>query len=351
MDLVTVSSSPVWLHLGAFLASKSPKTKETYIGILKEFCSYLNVEPGSSASSKALLKVTHLHAIAFQEWLKKRPGINPRLKSSTSKALQKERFKARKKDGTESTQSNATIWKKCAALRRMYRVLVSAGLGLKENPFDSDRAPPPPKDSGRKRPTEMVDFSLVQEILSSPDITTEVGRRDRAILSLLFGAGLRRSEVANLRIGDIRRSQGGNTYLYLRSTKAKKDSEQAIPEWAGLVIKDWIKDRKKHGALDGDYLFVSYLGKDRSKSTDEPISHTGIWRLFKRYCLLVGAGSTKSPHSARATAITKLLTDGIPHRLVQAFSRHASIQMVEVYDKRRLTVEDNPGLKLDWNSG
>jgi integrase len=65
--------------------------------------------------------------------------------------------------------------------------------------------------------------------------------------------------------------------------------------------------------------------------------------------MAVGAGPHVTPHSARATAITKLLTDGIPHREVQAFSRHASIQMVEHYDKRRFDVERSPAKGLEFD--
>jgi hypothetical protein len=50
------------------------------------------------------------------------------------------------------------------------------------------------------------------------------------------------------------------------------------------------------------------------------------------------------------TAISKLLSDGISHREVQEFSRHSSVQMVELYDKRRIGVEDNPGKKLEYDN-
>jgi integrase len=56
-----------------------------------------------------------------------------------------------------------------------------------------------------------------------------------------------------------------------------------------------------------------------------------------------------SPTCARATAITKLLADGIPHRQVQEFSRHASIQMVEWYDKRRFSVDENVGVGFEYS--
>jgi len=351
-ELIPLSSSShqVWLNLAAFLTLKSPHTQVTYQGILKEWCEFLGSEIGTSQAAQKMLKASHLHAIAFQQTLRKKPGSTPRMSStvSLSKSISKE-TRAKKSTGLESHQSNATIAKKFAALRRMYRVLVSAQIGIQQNPFDSDKAPPPPKESGRKRPTEMVDFSLVQEIILSPPRDTPVGRRDRAILALLFGAGMRRSEVASLRIGDIKKTASGKAYLYLRATKAKKDAEQAIPDWASRLLKETLLDRQKMKAQDGDFVFVSFKGRNRASASHEPISHTTIWRLFKHYCTKAGAGGHKSPHSARATAITKLLTDGIPHRLVQEFSRHASVQMVEHYDKRRMRIEDNPGLGLNFD--
>ncbi len=306
---------------------------------------------GTEKAAYKIIEAGDLHAIAFRNWLEKQPGERPRFSrnESKSRAVLSGIRPKRKKEGLESTLSNATIWKKFAALRRMYRVLIASDLGISVNPFDTDRVTPPPKDSGRKRPTEMIELSRVQEILDSPDTTIPKGIRDKAILSVLFGGGLRRSEAASLRIGDVRMSPQGTTFLYLRSTKAKKDAEQAIPEWAAQAVKDLLSIRKAEGANTGDYLFVSYRGQGGTTPTSEPISHSGIYKLFKAYCLINGHGYFKSPHSARATAITKLLSDGLPHRVVQEFSRHSSIQMVEVYDKRRIGVDENPAKSLNYS--
>ena len=196
----------------------------------------------------------------------------------------------------------------------------------------------------------MLDLAFVEKILHSPDIRTKKGLRDSAILSALFGGGLRRSEVASLRVADVRHTSSGNTYLYLRSTKAKKDAEAAIPDWAAQRILEYQSIRLKDGAMEGDYLFVSYRGQAGNSPTNEPISHSGIYRLFKKYCMMAGVKGHLSPHSARATAITKLLADGVPHRLVQQFSRHSSVQMVEVYDKRRIGIDENPGVRLKYGN-
>jgi integrase len=227
-------------------------------------------------------------------------------------------------------------------------MLIASNLGIAENPFEVDKVPPPPKDAGRKRPTQMIDFDLVLDIISLPDQNTAKGRRDRAILAVLFGGGIRRSELVSLRIADVRKTSSGTTFLYLRHTKAKRDAEQALPDWAAEPLWDLIAERKRDKAADGDYLFVGFTGRAGNTMTGKPISDTGVYLLFKQYCMAAGAGAFATPHSARATAITKLLADGIPHREVQEFSRHASIQMVEWYDKRRFDVEQSPARTLDY---
>lgn len=321
------------------------------MSIIREWCLFMGVEPGSENGAKKLLQASDIHAIGYKNWLEKRPGERPRAerKQSAERGISAERRKAGKKVGLESTQSNATIAKKFAALRRIYRMFIASGLGISENPFDADRVPPPAKDSGRKRPTEMIDFSLVKKIVSLPDSKTPKGLRDKALLACLFGGGLRRSEAAGIRIGDVRRSAAGTVFLYLRSTKAKRDAEQAIPAWAGRIVEALKGARRKEGASDGEFLFVSYTGKGGAFPTHEPVSASGIYKLFKHYCREAGVSAVVSPHSARATAITRLLDEGISHREVQEFSRHQSIQMVEAYDKRRIGVDKNPGKILDYD--
>jgi len=352
-DVNLGSKTELWIRLSAFLSLRAPNTRETYLSVIKEWCRFLGFEAGTNEAAKKMIAATDLHAIAYKNWLETQPGEKPRSERKRQTAsrdidIVRPNLRRAKKVGLESTLSNATIAKKFAALRRIYRMLLTCDFGLKNNPFDSDRVPPPPKSAGRKRPTEMINFALVKEIIETPDTSTPKGIRDRAILSALFGGGLRRSEVAGLRVGDVRKTSSGICFLYLRSTKAKRDAEQALPAWASDALKRQLEVRRKQGAVESDFLFTGFTGQAGKLATNEPISISGIYKLFKYYCGLAGAGDFISPHSARATAITKLLSDGISHRLVQEFSRHSSIQMVELYDKRRLGVEENPGRKLKY---
>jgi site-specific recombinase XerD len=359
---LSADRTSVWVRISAFLSLKAPLTRITYSGIIAEWCRFLGTEAGTPEAAQAMLEATDLHAIAYRTFLERQPGEPPRFvphngaastgvvtpaaaqPPTTERASTRRR--SAKRDGLDATQSNATIHKKFAALRRIYRMLVAARVGIADNPFDADRVPPPPKDAGRKRPTQMIDFDLVMEVIAAPDLATAKGRRDRAILALLFAAGLRRSELVSLRIGDLQRTSNQTTFLYLRYTKAKRDAQQAVASWAAEIVWPYVEERRATGAGPADFLFLSFVGPGGATATTRPLSDTGVYLLFKKYCQSVGAGYHATPHSARATAITKLLADGISHREVQEFSRHASIQMVELYDKRRFSLEQNPAHQL-----
>jgi len=344
-------NSELCIRINAFMSLKSPNTQRTYSSIIREWCSFLHSLAKEGNTADLFISATDLHAIAYRSWLQERPGQRPRLKVSRneSKDISTTTRKANKLDGMQSTLSNATIAKKFAALRRIYRMLISYDLGVTRNPFDTERVPAPPAKAGQKRPTEMIDFSMVKRIVDIPNPAEPKGLRDKAILSLLFGAGLRRSEVVNIRLGDIKQTRRGNYFVHLRSTKARKDADQAFPAWAAETVCELVTQRRKQGGASGDYLFLSFKGRGGLTQTDEPLSDSGLYKLFKKYCILSGAGNIPSPHSARATAITKLLQDGVSHREVQEFSRHASVQMVEVYDKRRIDIDENPATKLEYD--
>lgn len=344
-DLEVLSgSSELWLRLAGFLDSKSENTKRTYLGIVKEWCSFLKVQPGTEEGKLALLSANDLHALAYRNWLKKRIGQRSRFESSATEVLPALENQKSVNDGTQSTLANATIAKKFAALRRIYRYLISSNLGIKENPFDSDKVSTPSFRSGMKRPTEMMDIEEVKKLFELPDLHTPSGVRDLAILSLLFGAGLRRSEIVKLKMADIKKSAKGNIYLRLRATKAKMDADQALPSWTSENLVKYLEIRTANGAMSGDPVFINY-----AKNKVSGLSDSGLYRIFKGYCLKINSSLHLTPHSARATAITRLLDKGFSHREVKEFSRHSSVQMVEVYDKRRITVDENPGLKLDYD--
>jgi site-specific recombinase XerD len=254
-------NAELWVRLESFLSGRSPTTYSTYKGVLKEWSSFLGGELGSNESAKFLVQATDLHAMAYIRWLGQQPGETPRISRSASGRSTAPAIRSslnKKKTGLESLQSNATIYKKVAALRRIYRMLISAGLVKGENPFDTDKVRTPPKDSGRKRPTEMIPFDKVMHIIKQADGDSIKQLQDAAILACLFGGALRRSEITELRLADFRKTASGTMYLYLRATKAGKDAQQALPNWASKLVVKYIKERVRLGAGSADFLFCSF---------------------------------------------------------------------------------------------
>jgi integrase len=230
-------------------------------------------------------------------------------------------------------------------LRKLYEVLIAHGVYLSGNPFSPHLVPVPNAKGGRKRDTEALDFdevpAVIEAIEESPRAT-----RDKAILCVLFGGGLRRGEVVKLLIGDVDKSHGGTTFLNLRNTKDGADHQQALPEWAADAVWALVNERTESGAAQDEPLFVTWTGRAGRVQTNRPMNDASVYLIFKRACEAAGLSEAYTPHSARATAITKLLADGTPYREVQEFSRHKSVQMVEWYDKRRFGVDKSPAKGL-----
>ncbi|NDC39870.1 MAG: hypothetical protein EBZ48_17865, partial [Proteobacteria bacterium] len=127
------STHRCWLSIDGFLSLKAPKTRETYSGVLHEWCAFLGAEYGSGDAAARLVQAQDLHALAFRAWLEKRPGERPRSerRESSSRELTTHlpRF-TQKRSGLEATLSNATIAKKFAVLHRIYRMLQGADVGV-----------------------------------------------------------------------------------------------------------------------------------------------------------------------------------------------------------------------------
>lgn len=193
------------------------------------------------------------------------------------------------------------------------------------------------------RPIATIDIESVWTLLDAPSEHTRNGKRDRAILMCLVGGGLRRSELVNLKMRDISvvRSE---VALVIGETKSGETQYQALPDWAAERIAVWYEIRRRE-SKPTDPFFVH--GED-----PRAISIDTIARLVKRYCAAVDIPEI-SCHSLRAAAITALLSEGMTYREVQEFSRHASAQTVEKYDKRRFGGRNSPAKKLKFpkNSG
>lgn len=302
-----------WQAVRAHLDNQAVNTARAYRAALRIWCEFLRVEEMSIAGATAITEATPLDAMRWVEALRKRKGQTARF-------------------GGHSRASAGTIARRVAAMRSIYNALIDAQIVVK-NPFEIPSLRKLEKDKTQKRPTTILQFEQVRALIAEPSAHTKEGKRDRAVLALLFGGALRREEVRNLLISHLDFSKHGLT-LRLLNTKNGDDALQPVAAFAVPFIKALYEQRIAECRSRNEPLVTEYYSL-LNCSSGRTLCDKGIYRIFKYWCEQSGLGPEFTPHSARATAITYLAERGVPHRSIAAFSRHSSIQMVEKYDKLR----------------
>lgn len=230
----------------------------------------------------------------------------------------------------------STITHKVAVLRLMYSWLVDNGY-IEQNPWLL-ALPKPQEDTKQAEALHPDDVRKMLECWgASFDELLQ-----RAIITLLFACGLRRSEIPSLLAVDVRLGQ--EPQITLRKQKNRKQQALPIPHWAVPALVEYRQQRDEKYS-DGPHEFFLKGGTHKKPQVSDCYVKRAFKLALKRAGLPVDMYSC---HSARATAITELLKLGINHREVQEFSRHASVRMVEKYDRRRYGVSQNPGLRLKY---
>ena len=203
-----------------------------------------------------------------------------------------------------------------SALKSFFKWTVLEG-ERKDNPCDKIDSP----KLGRYLPS-VLSIEEVEAILDSIDLKSPTGPRDRAILEVLYGCGLRVSEAAGLLISRVWLDEG------FVSIVGKGDKERLVP--LGEVAADCIKNYLEGGtrAIPAspeyeDYLFLSKLGR--------PLSRVSIFNLVKNQAMAAGIQKEISPHTFRHSFATHLIENGAALRIVQEMLGHESILTTEIY--------------------
>ena len=211
---------------------------------------------------------------------------------------------------TLSKRSQARL---LSAFRSFFDWMILEG-AMKENPCDGVD---PPK-IGRYLP-EVLSVQEVDDIIASVDTSTPAGLRDRAILEVLYGCGLRVSEAAGLRLSDIFAKEG-----FLRIV-GKGDKERIIPlgEMAAEALEAWYGARPEPCRGYEDFVFLNRSGKS--------LSRVSIFNMVKKQAMLAGVRKEISPHTFRHSFATHLVENGADLRIVQEMLGHESILTTEIY--------------------
>ncbi len=171
---------------------------------------------------------------------------------------------------------------------------------------------------GRRLP-KVLGQGEVGDLLLAPDAVTFRGLRDRAMLHLLYAAGLRVSELCGLKVGDVDKKRG------LVSPLGKGGKRRLVPlgEPALDALDAYLVLRKDHPGGEGTVLFLSPRGK--------ALTRQGFWKIITAYARGAGIAKPSSPHKLRHSFATHLLEGGADLRSVQALLGHADISTTEIY--------------------
>jgi integrase/recombinase XerC len=211
--------------------------------------------------------------------------------------------------------ARASIARKLAALRTFFRFLVREGT-IESNPARLVSTP----RLDRKLP-ERIEENEVERLLEAPDPATPLGRRDRAMLELLYAAGLRIGELTGL---DLSTCDMGSRLVRVRG---KGNKERIVPfgEPAEEALSSYLRDRRTLVALgEGtDALFLNHRGGR--------LTARSVRRLMDRYLRLTALRSGLSPHSLRHAFATHLLENGCDLRAIQELLGHQSLSTTQKY--------------------
>ena len=172
-----------------------------------------------------------------------------------------------------------------------------------------------------KKLPEVLSIEEIDAMIGQIDMSKPEGHRNRAIIEMLYGSGLRVSELTELRLSNIYRKEG-----YMRILgKGNKQRLVPISPVADEQFGYWLRDRSK---LDikpeaSDIAFLNHYGRQLTRAM--------IFTIVKRLAEAAGIRKTISPHTLRHSFATHLLQNGADLRIIQQLLGHESIVTTEIY--------------------
>jgi len=273
--------------------------------LLERFAEFLTLEQGSSARTDESYG-RDLRRLA--EWAVAHGVLTP----ETLTAAQLREFVYTLKD---LGLAPASIRRSISAVRTWYRFLMAEGV-VSADP--SERLETPRK--WRTLP-EVLTADEVARLLGAIPLEEPLAFRDRAMLELAYGAGLRVSEWISLRVADLMLEDG------VVRVFGKGSKERLVPVGAqaigavALYLRE-LRPRLERGKGSG-VLFLNARGG--------PLSRMGAWKILRKYVTRSGIAKTVTPHTLRHSFATHLLEGGADLRSVQEMLGHADISTTQVY--------------------
>ena len=267
----------------------SAHTLRNYASDLEQFLDFLDP---SGARPRTLPAITEIDHLTIREWL------------ATLHTAQKKK---------------ASIARKLAALRTFFQFLVREEI-VELNPAKLVATPRLEK----KLPTHLSIEEAIR-FIESPDSETDLGKRDRAMLELMYATGVRVAELTTLNVADV------DLHNRLIRVTGKRRKQRIVPfgDPAADAIRSYLQVRDKFlvnapiSKRDEEVLFLNYQGTR--------ITTRSVGRMVEKYIRLCAGMHNISPHALRHSFATHLLDSGADLRDIQELLGHARLSTTQIY--------------------
>lgn len=272
--------------------------------MLKEYCAYLKLEKGLSVNSVDAYLRDYQRLKDYADT----HGID--VVHASFDDLQAFVFDTFKEIASVGTQARLV-----AGIHSFYRFLLYHHY-IEQDPSELLETP--------KKELHLPDVLSLEEIdrmIAQVDMSKSESHRNRAIIEMLYGSGLRVSELVNLRLSDMYLKEG-----YMRITG--KGSKQRLVPVSPVAVKwfgYWLEDRNRLDIKPEavDIAFVNRYGRQLTRAM--------IFTIIKTLAREAGIQKTISPHTLRHSFATHLLQNGADLRIIQQLLGHESISTTEIY--------------------
>lgn len=209
--------------------------------------------------------------------------------------------------------STSTILRRISVIRSFYTFLSSEGYIEEEiKKIDTPKMP--------KRLPVVISAEEVETLLEMPDIQTDSGTRDRAMLEIMYATGLRVSELCELKMNEV------NFQSKLITIIGKGNKQRSVPvsDFSLQYLGNYVHlVRRRNPGRDTKYVFLNREGN--------PISRQYFFKQVKKYAAMAGIDAEISPHTLRHCFATHLLERGAEIRAVQEMLGHTNLATTQIY--------------------